>query len=63
MGGLAMGVAVHSSDVLFLPAGQLPRTSSGKLQRRLIAKAYERARLGDATNGLLARRIRAASIG
>jgi acyl-CoA synthetase (AMP-forming)/AMP-acid ligase II len=37
----AIGVTVQASDVHFLPPSQFPRTSSGKLQRRVIAKAYD----------------------
>ena len=40
-----IGVTVHDADVHFLRSGQLPRTSSGKLQRRAIAAAYEEGRL------------------
>jgi acyl-CoA synthetase (AMP-forming)/AMP-acid ligase II len=46
-----VGVTVHASDVHFLRAGQLSRTSSGKLQRRAIAEAYERGRLEGMTLG------------
>jgi len=40
-----IGVTVRASDVHFLRSGQLHRTSSGKLQRRAIAAAYERGQL------------------
>jgi acyl-CoA synthetase (AMP-forming)/AMP-acid ligase II len=46
-----LGVTVRVSDILFLRAGQLTRTSSGKLQRRAIAQAYEQGRLADFTQG------------
>jgi acyl-CoA synthetase (AMP-forming)/AMP-acid ligase II len=42
---LTIGVTVRASDVHFLRPGQLPRTSSGKLQRPAIAQAYERGLL------------------
>lgn len=41
----AIGVTVRDGDVHFLRPGQLPRTSSGKLQRRAIARAYEQGEL------------------
>ncbi|MEV4439113.1 AMP-binding protein [Streptomyces sp. NPDC049577] len=40
-----IGVTVQATDVHYLRPGQLPRTSSGKLQRRAIARAYERGEL------------------
>lgn len=36
-----LGVTVHLDDIHFLPTGRLTRTSSGKLQRRALAHAYE----------------------
>ncbi|HEV2345909.1 MAG TPA: AMP-binding protein [Actinocrinis sp.] len=36
----SMGVKVDASDVHYVRPGQLSRTSSGKLQRRAIARAY-----------------------
>ncbi|MFJ5116753.1 AMP-binding protein [Kitasatospora sp. NPDC088548] len=41
----AIGVTVRAEDVHYLKPGQLPRTSSGKLQRRAIVAAYEQGRL------------------
>ena len=41
----AVGVTVQPADVHFVQPGQLSRTSSGKLQRRAIAKAYEEGRI------------------
>jgi acyl-CoA synthetase (AMP-forming)/AMP-acid ligase II len=41
----SVGVSVHPSDVHFVRSGQLPRTSSGKLQRRAIARAFEQGRI------------------
>jgi acyl-CoA synthetase (AMP-forming)/AMP-acid ligase II len=46
-----IGVTVRTSDVHFVRPGQLPRTSSGKLQRRAIAEAYEQGRLQGLTLG------------
>jgi acyl-CoA synthetase (AMP-forming)/AMP-acid ligase II len=40
-----IGVTVRALDVHFLHPGQLPRTSSGKLRRPAIVKAYERGQL------------------
>ncbi|MFY1636755.1 AMP-binding protein [Solwaraspora sp. WMMB335] len=40
-----MGVTIEAADVHYLRAGQLPRTSSGKLQRRTIAERYEQGLL------------------
>jgi acyl-CoA synthetase (AMP-forming)/AMP-acid ligase II len=40
-----VGVTVRPADVHFVQPGQLSRTSSGKLQRRAIAKAYEEGRI------------------
>jgi acyl-CoA synthetase (AMP-forming)/AMP-acid ligase II len=40
-----IGVTVRAGDVHYLRPGQLPRTSSGKLQRRAIVEAYEQGRL------------------
>lgn len=40
-----VGVTVQASDVYYLRRGQLERTSSGKLQRRAIAQAFEQGRL------------------
>ncbi|MFF2045007.1 AMP-binding protein [Kitasatospora sp. NPDC058170] len=48
----AIGVTVHAGDVHYLKPGQLPRTSSGKLQRRAIVAAYEQGRLEGLTFGL-----------
>ncbi|HYH95400.1 AMP-binding protein [Hyalangium sp.] len=45
----AMGVTMAREDVLFIRYGQLPKTSSGKLQRRAIAEAYARNRIRIAT--------------
>jgi acyl-CoA synthetase (AMP-forming)/AMP-acid ligase II len=52
-----IGVTVQASDVHFLRSGQLHRTSSGKLQRRAIAKAYELGRLKGLTLGSPARLV------
>jgi acyl-CoA synthetase (AMP-forming)/AMP-acid ligase II len=41
----SVGVTVRAADVHFLRSGQLERTSSGKLRRRAIARAYELGRL------------------
>ncbi|GAA1500621.1 hypothetical protein GCM10009760_62360 [Kitasatospora kazusensis] len=46
-----IGVTVRASDVHYLRPGQLPRTSSGKLQRRAIVQAYEQGRLVGLTLG------------
>ncbi|MCX4747530.1 AMP-binding protein [Kitasatospora sp. NBC_01287] len=40
-----IGVTVRAEDVHYLRPGQLPRTSSGKLQRRAIAAAYQAGEL------------------
>jgi hypothetical protein len=40
-----IGVTVQATDVHYLRAGQLERTSSGKLRRRAVAEAYEQGRL------------------
>jgi acyl-CoA synthetase (AMP-forming)/AMP-acid ligase II len=40
-----MGVSVEERDVHYLRAGQLLRTSSGKLQRRAIAEGYQQGTL------------------
>ncbi|MCK9893937.1 AMP-binding protein [Frankia sp. AgB32] len=47
----AIGVTVAESDVHFLRAGQLARTSSGKLRRRAIATAFTRGDLRGYTFG------------
>ncbi|MFF1797559.1 AMP-binding protein [Kitasatospora sp. NPDC058263] len=41
----AIGVTVRAEDVHYLKPGQLPRTSSGKLQRRAIVAAYQQGQL------------------
>ncbi|ADO72915.1 AMP-binding protein [Stigmatella aurantiaca] len=46
----AMGVTVALEDVLFIRYGQLPKTSSGKLQRRAITEAYEQGHIRVATS-------------
>ncbi|AJE84779.1 MULTISPECIES: AMP-binding protein [Streptomyces] len=40
-----VGVTVEAAHVHYLRPGQLPRTSSGKLQRRAIVQAYEQGEL------------------
>lgn len=40
-----LGVSVDAADVHYLKPGQLERTSSGKLKRRAIARAYEEGAL------------------
>ncbi|WP_045304907.1 AMP-binding protein [Saccharothrix sp. ST-888] len=50
-----IGVTVQAADVHYLRPGQLPRTSSGKLQRRAIVAAYEQGRLEGLTLGSPAR--------
>ncbi|MDY7227240.1 AMP-binding protein [Hyalangium rubrum] len=45
----AVGVTVSQEDVLFIRYGQLPKTSSGKLQRRAIAEAHARGHIRLAT--------------
>jgi fatty-acyl-CoA synthase len=45
----SVGVTVVPEDVLFIRYGQLPKTSSGKLQRRAITEAYEQGRIRVAT--------------
>lgn len=40
-----IGVTVQAGGVHYLRPGQLPRTSSGKLRRRAIARAYEQGEL------------------
>lgn len=39
---------IELTDVRILPSGALPRTSSGKVQRRLLAKAWREGRVEDA---------------
>jgi acyl-CoA synthetase (AMP-forming)/AMP-acid ligase II len=46
-----LGVTVRACDIHFVHAGQLTRTSSGKLQRRAIAQAYHQDRLTGYTLG------------
>ncbi|MEE1930316.1 AMP-binding protein [Streptomyces sp. TRM 70351] len=41
----AVGVTVRTEDVHYLRPGQLPRTSSGKLQRRAIVRSYQQGEL------------------
>ena len=38
---------IELTDIRLLPSGCLPRTSSGKIQRRLITKAWREGRLGE----------------
>jgi acyl-CoA synthetase (AMP-forming)/AMP-acid ligase II len=55
----AVGVKVVPEDVLFIRYGQLQKTSSGKLQRKAMAEAYEQGRLRTVTpNGLRADLLR-----
>jgi acyl-CoA synthetase (AMP-forming)/AMP-acid ligase II len=44
-----VGVKVAPEDVLFIRYGQIQKTSSGKLQRRAMAEAYEQGRIRVAT--------------
>ena len=44
-----VGVTVVPEDVLFIRYGQIPKTSSGKLQRRAITEAYQQGRIRVAT--------------
>ena len=39
---------IELTDIRILPSGALPRTSSGKIQRRLLAKAWREGRVEDA---------------
>lgn len=39
---------IDLTDIRILPSGALPRTSSGKVQRRLLAKAWREGRVEDA---------------
>lgn len=39
---------IELTDIRILPSGALPRTSSGKVQRRLLAKAWREGRVEDA---------------
>ncbi len=39
---------IELTDIRILPSGALPRTSSGKVQRRLLAKAWRDGRIEDA---------------
>ena len=43
------GVTVAPQDVLFIRYGQIQKTSSGKLQRRVMTEAYEQGRIRVAT--------------
>jgi acyl-CoA synthetase (AMP-forming)/AMP-acid ligase II len=45
----AVGIAVAPEDVLFIRYGQIQKTSSGKLQRKAMAEAYEKGRIRVAT--------------
>lgn len=38
---------IELTDIRILPSGSLPRTSSGKVQRRLLAKAWREGRVED----------------
>jgi fatty-acyl-CoA synthase len=54
-----VGVKVAPEDVLFIRYGQLQKTSSGKLQRKAMAEAYEQGRIRTVTpNGLRADQVR-----
>ncbi|RKH41220.1 AMP-binding protein [Corallococcus sicarius] len=44
-----VGVTLAEKDVLFIRYGQIPKTSSGKLQRRAITEAYEQGRIRTVT--------------
>jgi acyl-CoA synthetase (AMP-forming)/AMP-acid ligase II len=44
-----VGVKVAPEDVLFIRYGQLQKTSSGKLQRRAMAEAFEQGRIRTVT--------------
>lgn len=48
-----LGVKVRPEDVHYLKPGQLERTSSGKLRRRAIARAYAEGRLVGLTFGAM----------
>lgn len=39
---------IELTDIRILPSGALPRTSSGKVQRRMLAKAWREGRVEDA---------------
>ncbi len=39
---------IELTDIRILPSGALPRTSSGKVQRRLLANAWRDGRIEDA---------------
>jgi acyl-CoA synthetase (AMP-forming)/AMP-acid ligase II len=48
-----VGVSVAREDVLFIRYGQIPKTSSGKLQRMALTEAYEQGWIRIATPGEL----------
>ena len=45
---VASAWGIELTDIRIVPSGALPRTSSGKVQRRLLAKAWREGRIEDA---------------
>jgi acyl carrier protein len=54
-------IGVPPDDVVFLPPGTLPKTSSGKLRRTTCRQQYERRELGASQRGLVWQWVRLAA--